>query len=114
MEDVHSKEYLSILKRTCSTSSGSEFDKYGLSYDCPPHDQLFFRARLLFGATMAAARAINEGTVRIAINWLGGWHHGMRDRASGFCYVNDINGAIQYLVNQGNKVLYVISHDPWL
>ena len=96
---VHSPEFIKKLRETNSDSFGTDFDKFGLSYDCPPQDNLFNRVRLIFGSTMAAAHAISSGKVKTAINWLGGWHHGTKDKASGFCYVNDINGAIDYLTN---------------
>lgn len=38
----------------------------------------------------------------ISISWDGGRHHGMRDRASGFCYVNDIVLGIMLLAKEGS------------
>ncbi|KAL0280656.1 UNVERIFIED_CONTAM: hypothetical protein PYX00_001882 [Menopon gallinae] len=43
----------------------------------------------------------------VAINWFGGWHHAQRDAAEGFCYVNDIVIAIQFLLKSFNRVLYI-------
>lgn len=43
----------------------------------------------------------------IAINWFGGWHHAQRDEAGGFCYVNDIVIAIQYLLKYFKRILYI-------
>ncbi|KAK6633588.1 hypothetical protein RUM44_004195 [Polyplax serrata] len=43
----------------------------------------------------------------VAVNWFGGWHHAQRDEAGGFCYVNDIVIAIQYLLKFSKRVLYV-------
>lgn len=43
----------------------------------------------------------------VAVNWLGGWHHAQRDEAEGFCYVNDIVIAIQYLLKAFKRVLYL-------
>lgn len=43
----------------------------------------------------------------IAINWFGGWHHAQRDEAGGFCYINDIVIAIQYLLKFCKRILYI-------
>ena len=56
---------------------------------------------------MCCAIELLEGKFDICLNWLGGWHHAKRSKASGFCYVNDINGAINYFVQNKNKVLYI-------
>ena len=53
------------------------------------------------------AFALIENKFDICLNWLGGWHHAKRSKASGFCYVNDINGAINYFVQNKKKVLYI-------
>lgn len=56
---------------------------------------------------MAAAESLIKRECQVAINWGGGWHHGQRDEASGFCYVNDIVLAIQHLRQEFDRVLYV-------
>jgi histone deacetylase HOS2 len=43
----------------------------------------------------------------IAINWSGGLHHAKKNLASGFCYINDIVLAIQLLLTQNQRVLYI-------
>ena len=43
----------------------------------------------------------------MAINWYGGWHHAMKDEASGFCYCNDIVLAILHLLDHFDRVLYI-------
>jgi histone deacetylase 1/2 len=45
---------------------------------------------LAAGASIDAADLIIAGEADIAINWSGGYHHGKKSEASGFCYVNDI------------------------
>ncbi len=49
------------------------------------------------GASIHAADLLAEGKTDVAIVWDGGRHHAHRDRAAGFCYVNDIVLAIQTL-----------------
>ena len=50
---------------------------------------------------------LNSGTFRYAVNWYGGWHHGKREKASGFCYINDIALCISKLRQKFNRVLYI-------
>ena len=47
------------------------------------------------------------GTVDVAVNFCGGWHHAQRDQASGFCYVNDCVLAILELQKRFKRVLYI-------
>ena len=104
---AHSPDYIRALKSCDKTSEGEYYDKYGLSYDCPPRDELYKRALLIYSSTMSCAFALLENKFDICLNWLGGWHHAKRSKASGFCYVNDINGAINYFVQNKKKVLYI-------
>ena len=50
---------------------------------------------------------ISSNIQPISINWFGGWHHAQRDEAGGFCYVNDIVIAIQYLLKFFKRILYI-------
>ena len=104
---AHSLDYICALKSCNKKSEGEYFDKYGLSYDCPPRDELYKRALLIYSSTMCCAIELLDRKFDICLNWLGGWHHAKRSKASGFCYVNDINGAINYFVQNKNKVLYI-------
>jgi acetoin utilization protein AcuC len=60
------------------------------------------------GASLAAARAILDGTVEHAFNAAGGLHHAMPARASGFCVYDDPAVAIAWLLEQGvHPIAYV-------
>lgn len=107
IECVHSKEYIDALKCANSKSEGEYFDKFGLSYDCPTHDGLFKRVYLIYSYTLSCAKKLLRNEVDIALNWMGGWHHAKKAKASGYCYVNDINGAIKYFLKNNRKVFYV-------
>jgi histone deacetylase 8 len=43
----------------------------------------------------------------IAICWDGGRHHAFSDKASGFCYINDIVLAIEHLQTKFERILYI-------
>jgi acetoin utilization protein AcuC len=62
----------------------------------------------IVGASVEAARQVWEGEALHAANLMGGLHHAMRDRASGFCIYNDVAASIQWLLDQGaERVAYV-------
>lgn len=72
----------------------------------PVFPGLFRRAALSVGGSILAAERAAAGGV--AYHPAGGTHHGMPDRASGFCYFNDPVFAILTLLGLGrHRVLYV-------
>jgi acetoin utilization protein AcuC len=67
-----------------------------------------WEASLLYtGATLAAAEWVASGKGRGAFNVSGGLHHAMRDRAAGFCTLNDPAIAIQWLLERYERVAYI-------
>lgn len=38
---------------------------------------------------------------------MGGYHHSMQSKASGFCYINDIVLTIEKLLTKFDRILYV-------
>jgi acetoin utilization protein AcuC len=53
------------------------------------------------------AKLILEGKAAHAFNPSGGYHHAHAEKASGFCYVNDVALACMVLEEAGRKVMYV-------
>ncbi|MFX1508033.1 MAG: acetoin utilization protein AcuC [Promethearchaeota archaeon] len=108
----HTEEYiqvmkeLSIAKTTWGPSRGLE---YGLGTgDCPIFPDMHKLTSLVVGGTLEGAKKILAGDIQQAFAVLAGMHHGFPDRASGFCYYNDIGVTIQYLLRQGvNRILYL-------
>uniref|UniRef100_A0A1B0GEF2 Histone deacetylase n=1 Tax=Glossina morsitans morsitans TaxID=37546 RepID=A0A1B0GEF2_GLOMM len=84
-------------------------ETHGLSYDCPPWRGIKSYVCCIAGSTMTASDILvryhkdNE----IVINWCGGWHHARRDKATGFCYVNDIVLGLLVLAKKFTKILYI-------
>ena len=71
-------------------------------------------ATLIAASTSTACHLLAHDLADIAINWDGGRHHALRNRASGFCYVADIVLGIMRLVKYGRakrkgrpKVMYL-------
>ncbi|KAJ3115569.1 Histone deacetylase 8 [Phlyctochytrium bullatum] len=79
----------------------------GLTDDCQVFPGLAEYVRWTAGASLTAARELVEGRADVAIHWDGGRHHAERDRASGFCYVNDVVLSIMELHRAFPKVLYI-------
>ena len=60
------------------------------------------------GASVEACRQVLSGDSLHSASIVGGLHHAMADRSSGFCIYNDIAVGIQYLLDNGvERVAYV-------
>jgi len=108
LERFHTREYVEALKRA---NSGMDVDvdmlHHGIgSSENPVFKGVYDFAALSATASVTAARAIAEGA-SCAFNPCGGFHHAHADRASGFCYVNDIVIAIDELRRRVLKVAYL-------
>ncbi|XP_067634834.1 histone deacetylase 8-like [Eurosta solidaginis] len=87
--------------------------EYGLGFDCPSWRGMWEYACTIAGGTMSACAALckfssaNKSKQTVTINWTGGWHHAKRDRAAGYCYVNDIVLGILIMRKHFMRVLYI-------
>ncbi|XP_050329478.1 histone deacetylase 8-like [Bactrocera neohumeralis] len=121
---VKQKTLNDTLEEACSSSSDDEDNncaldttythiEYGLGFDCPSWRGVWEYACTVAGGTMSACAALckygatNNDEQTIIINWTGGWHHAQRDRAAGYCYVNDIVLGILVLRKHFKRVIYV-------
>ncbi|KAF2013885.1 histone deacetylase [Aaosphaeria arxii CBS 175.79] len=109
----HDRDYLSFLSEITPQNMKPDDQSYlgfgfgGDSNDCPVFDGIWNYVSLYSGASMHAAQNLLNNQSEIAINWSGGLHHALKGKASGFCYVNDIVLAIQHLLTQHQRVLYI-------
>jgi acetoin utilization protein AcuC len=104
----HTPEYLEVLAMADAGVHRQDYSKYGLGPgDNPIFPRLYAWSQLCVGGTLQAARLVASGEVDVAFHIAGGLHHGMPNRASGFCYVNDPVIAITELVHQGYRVAYI-------
>ena len=104
----HDRDYISILKAANDGNYEKEYSKYGIGPgDNPAFPGLFDFALTVLGCTMTAVRLIGEKKASAVFNIAGGMHHAMKDRASGFCYMNDIAVAVNYLLEKKMRVMYV-------
>lgn len=81
----------------------------------PIHDTMYTRPATSAGAMLAAADLLAavppEGARAIVYSPAGGTHHGRPDRASGFCYLNDLALAILRLLDHGVGNIYYVDFD---
>jgi histone deacetylase 1/2 len=75
--------------------------------DCPWFPGLFEFSQISSGGSIDAAIKLNHKSSDICINWAGGLHHAKKQKASGFCYVNDIVLSILELLKYHQRVLYI-------
>ncbi len=105
---VHGPDYIAAVRAASEDPAGADL-AFGLGSDDVPafvgmHDA---SARLAAG-TLEVTRRVWEGEAEHGVNFTGGMHHAMADRASGFCVYNDIAGAIAWLLDQGvERVAYI-------
>ncbi len=84
--------------------------RFGLpSPECPIFTNVNEYARLTVGATIDAALGVAEGRFKNAMSFYGGFHHALRSKGAGFCYLNDCVVAIKVLRQRypDMKILYL-------
>jgi acetoin utilization protein AcuC len=108
LKKFHSARYLHTLKAASEGHWSSEALRMGLgTSDCPVFEGLYDYTVLAVGATLTAAKLIISRSADVAFNPSGGYHHAGPERASGFCYINDVVLACMLLAEAGKKVLYL-------
>jgi acetoin utilization protein AcuC len=108
LRTVHDAEYIAAV-RAASLNPRAAEEARGLGTEDDPaflgmHDA---SARIVAG-TVDVARAVCGGRVAHGVNFCGGLHHAMPDRASGFCVYNDVAAGIRAMLADGaRRVVYV-------
>jgi len=102
LKKFHSARYLHALKEASEGKFNAEALGMGIgTSDCPVFKGLYEGAVLAAGGTLVGARLILSGEADVAFNPSGGFHHARPERASGFCYINDVALACMILAEQG-------------
>lgn len=108
LKKFHSARYLHALQTASKARWDAEALDMGLGTgDCPVFRGLYEYATLASGATLTGAKLILSGDAEVAFNPSGGFHHAGPERASGFCYINDVALACIILAEAGKRVLYL-------
>ncbi len=113
-EDIlraHSREYVDLVEEAGrgGVKAGSAV-RHGLGIgDNPIFPDMYNASALQAGGTSEACRLVLDGDVDHAFSPGGGFHHAMRDRASGFCIFNDPVVALKTFLDQGRirRAVYV-------
>lgn len=105
----HDPAYLAALKRAEAAQAVSDADRarHRIGADGNPvYREMFRRPATSVGGVRLAARLVRDGGVAHCPG--GGTHHGRRDRASGFCYLNDpVLGLLAWLDSGLTNVVYL-------
>jgi acetoin utilization protein AcuC len=108
LRKFHTAPYLHALKEATEGHWSAEALQMGIgTSDCPVFEGLYEYAVLATGATLVGAKRILSGSADVAFNPSGGYHHAGPERASGFCYINDVALACTVLTEAGKRVLYL-------
>jgi acetoin utilization protein AcuC len=106
--EFHRADYIETLKKFSRDDEAHANFFYGLGdVENPVFKGLYDWSRLMCGGTVEAVRQVAEEGCRAAFSMAGGWHHAHAARASGFSYINDAVIAINQLLKQGKRVVYV-------
>jgi acetoin utilization protein AcuC len=109
LELVHTPRYIDAVE-TISATATDPYRSYGWGIgigDNPAFRGMHEASSLVAGASLVAAEAVATGAAEHAFNPAGGLHHAMPDRASGFCIYDDPAIAIRWLLDRGERVVYV-------
>jgi acetoin utilization protein AcuC len=105
----HAPDYIAALQRTEAAQQVSAEDRarYHIgAHGNPVYREVFRRPATSAGGVLLAAELTRHGGVVHVPG--GGTHHGMPDRASGFCYLNDAVLGLLAWCDQGlNNILYL-------
>ncbi|MBQ0805992.1 MAG: acetoin utilization protein AcuC [Sulfitobacter sp.] len=105
----HTPEYIAALQRVEADqkATADDLDRHDIgSVTNPVFGEIFRRPATAAGGSILAGELLRDGGV--IYNPAGGTHHGMPDRANGFCYLNDPVLAMKSLCHHGvRRIAYV-------
>src|SRR5262249_16819465 len=108
IREFHTGDYLDVLRAASAGGPVPHAYRYGLGPgDNPIWPGVYEASALACGGSILAAELVARGDVARAVNFAGGLHHAMPDRAPGFCYLNDAGLPLPALRRQGLRVAYV-------
>ncbi len=105
---LHEQGYIDAVK-AASLDPAQADESRGLGTDDDPAFRGMHEASArIVQASVDCADAIMSGEVLRAVNFCGGMHHAVAQRASGFCVYNDVATAITRMLDRGaKKIVYV-------
>lgn len=110
----HSEKYIEAVRILSEGGAWTETREYISPWrygfgegDNPIFPGMYETESLKAGSSLTGARMLFNAQCDVAFSFAGGLHHAAKSSASGFCVFNDAAIAIQWLVNQGQRVAYV-------
>lgn len=107
----HDPEYLQALRRgeRLLELPAADRERFNLGrLENPIHDTMYSRPATSAGAVLTGVERLGTVDEGIVYSPAGGTHHGRPDRASGFCYFNDLALGLLRLKDLGfERILYV-------
>ncbi len=105
---VHDPAYIAAVRAASDNPVVADL-AYGLgTEDDPAYAGMHEASARIAAGTIDVCQAVWEGGAEHGVNFCGGMHHAMREKASGFCIYNDIALGIQWLLDHGaQRVAYV-------
>jgi acetoin utilization protein AcuC len=108
LETVHDPAYVAAVKAASLDPSSADLDRGLGTEDDPAFVGMHEASARIVQGSADLASAIWRGEIEHGVNFCGGLHHAMPDRASGFCVYNDAAVAIKRLLDEGaERVAYV-------
>lgn len=105
---VHSQQYIEAVTRVGHHRGAVDLDHGIGTEDNPAFLGMHEASAHVVGASVEAFRQVWSGESLHSANIIGGLHHAMPGKASGFCIYNDIAVGIQWLLDQGaERVAYI-------
>ena len=108
LETVHDPDYVAAVKAASADPTLADPNRGIGTEDDPAFVGMHESSARIVTGTVDVVRAVWEGESSHGVNFTGGLHHAMPDRASGFCIYNDIAVGIQWLLDHGaERIAYV-------
>ncbi|CDK28290.1 unnamed protein product [Kuraishia capsulata CBS 1993] len=116
LAEYHGIEYCKFLLKpregNAEDDDPAQLAEFALLHDCPVFPSMGEYVKTVAGSTLAACHWLlkNSGNLSgspVAVNWHGGRHHCFKNRASGFCYVNDIVLGVFQLRSLFPRIMYI-------
>lgn len=105
---VHAMGYVQAVRHAGEHPDDAD-QRFGIgTEDDPAFVGMHEASARIVGGTLAVTKDVWTGRARHGVNFCGGMHHAMPDRAAGFCIYNDASVAIEWLLAQGvERIAYI-------
>jgi len=105
---VHDAEYVAAVRHASKHPRDADESRGLGTEDDPAFAGMHEASARIAAGSQGLAASVWRGETEHGVNFCGGLHHAMPERASGFCIYNDIAVAIQWLLDNGaQRVAYL-------